>query len=1223
MNAITAPVLGLMVYNTDLNCLHFYFGSWKSQCDPANLGAWSILGNNNITDGTHFLGTTNNVPLSFRVNNQRSGYIDNSAAQSTFFGYRAGLNTISPATNSTAFGFDALRANTTGVSNTAVGSLALRASTTGQANTAIGYLTLGNATAATFNVAIGDQAMSSATGGSYNTVVGGSALQNNTTGINNTALGLFTLQTNTTGQYNVAVGSHTLIGNTIGSGNIGMGHYTLRNNTSGEYNVGIGRGALEGATTANNNVAIGYFAMANAATTGNSNVGIGEYAMYRNTTGFDNVGIGRTTLSYNSTGQNNVGIGTGAVYSNTTGSNNVGMGANALNAAVTVSNNTAIGAGAAQYTTGANNTSLGYNALNLNTSGANNVAIGHGAGTTNTTGNNNTLLGYNTNVSGVGFTNATAIGANAVVGASNSLVLGNLVNVGINTTAPQYKLDIDAQTGSAGNPLRLLGLNAGATSDSIISSNSGILRRLSVNQIIGNAWNITGNAGTVDGTNFIGTTDNVPFNIRVNNQKAGRIDATNNNAFFGYLAGNVTTANKNAAFGDQALTLNTTGFSNAAFGAFALNANTTGYVNSAFGQEAMTANTTGKQNAAFGFQSLKVNTTGDNNNGFGYQSLMGNTSGTGNNAFGYQNLVNNLTGNYNTSVGHATLYTNSTGSYNVAVGSGSLFYNTSGQNNSALGAEVLNANTTGQNNVGTGHRALYTNTTGSNNTASGINSLALATTAWSNTALGYSAAYNTTGSKNVAVGDSAMFLNTTGINNTTLGYAAGSVNTTGSNNTLLGANANVATAALSNATAIGANATVGASNSLVLGNLVNVGINTTAPQYKLDIDAQTGSAGNPLRLLGLNAGATSDSIISSNSGLLRRLSINQILGNAWQLGGNAVTSVQNIGTTANYALPFITNNLERARITEGGNVGIGMTSPAARLHIVSGVDATLGLGPSGDFIIGSTTGSNLVMDGNEIMARSNGSTSIFYLQSEGGDLQIHNQGVSGTEFVIKDDGKVGIGSLSPQYKLDVDAMIGSAGNPLRLKGLLQGASTDSMLTSLNGVVRQIPVSLLTTRFRNDFWAKDGNGGTDPATNFAGTTDAVGFAIRTDNTERMRVDETGKLGVNTTTPNSSVQINGSFATALTTKTGAYTATVADHIIIGNAATAAFTITLPTAIGIAGRQYIVKKTDATANAVTVATTGGQTIDGATTVTVSIQWQTKTFVSDGANWLIISNQ
>ena len=49
----------------------------------------------------------------------------------------------------------------------------------------------------------------------------------------------------------------------------------------------------------------------------------------------------------------------------------------------------------------------------------------------------------------------------------------------------------------------------------------------------GTAWLLTGNAGTVDGTNFIGTTDNVPFNVRVNNQKAGRIDHILNNTSLG------------------------------------------------------------------------------------------------------------------------------------------------------------------------------------------------------------------------------------------------------------------------------------------------------------------------------------------------------------------------------------------------------------------------------------------------------------------------------------------------------------------------------------------------------------------------------------------------------------------------------------------------------------------------------------------------------------------
>src|SRR5882757_2725 len=45
------------------------------------------------------------------------------------------------------------------------------------------------------------------------------------------------------------------------------------------------------------------------------------------------------------------------------------------------------------------------------------------------------------------------------------------------------------------------------------------------------AWKTRGNGSTVDANNFIGTTDNIPFNIRVNNQKAGRIDNINWHSF--------------------------------------------------------------------------------------------------------------------------------------------------------------------------------------------------------------------------------------------------------------------------------------------------------------------------------------------------------------------------------------------------------------------------------------------------------------------------------------------------------------------------------------------------------------------------------------------------------------------------------------------------------------------------------------------------------------------
>src|ERR1700744_3823624 len=84
----------------------------------------------------------------------------------------------------------------------------------------------------------------------------------------------------------------------------------------------------------------------------------------------------------------------------------------------------------------------------------------------------------------------------------------------------------------------------------------------------GSFWSLLGNAGTVDGTNFLGTTDNVPLNFRVNNTKAGRID-TIAQTTFGFKAGNNNTSVDITAIGSFAL-VNNTGFGNTAVGYTAL-----------------------------------------------------------------------------------------------------------------------------------------------------------------------------------------------------------------------------------------------------------------------------------------------------------------------------------------------------------------------------------------------------------------------------------------------------------------------------------------------------------------------------------------------------------------------------------------------------------------------------------------------------------------------------
>ena len=91
-------------------------------------------------------------------------------------------------------------------------------------------------------------------------------------------------------------------------------------------------------------------------------------------------------------------------------------------------------------------------------------------------------------------------------------------------------------------------------------------------------------------------------------------------------------------------------------------------------------------------------------------------------------------------------------------------------------------------------------------------------------------------------------------------------------------------------------------------------------------------------------------------------------------------------------------------------------------------------------------------------------------------------------------------------------------------------------------------------------------------------------------------------------------------AVTAQTGTYTATTAVSTILCNATTAAFAVTLPTAVGNTGLIYTIKKTDSSANAVTVGTTSSQTIDGAATFSLPSQWNFVVVTSDGANWMRI---
>lgn len=93
-----------------------------------------------------------------------------------------------------------------------------------------------------------------------------------------------------------------------------------------------------------------------------------------------------------------------------------------------------------------------------------------------------------------------------------------------------------------------------------------------------------------------------------------------------------------------------------------------------------------------------------------------------------------------------------------------------------------------------------------------------------------------------------------------------------------------------------------------------------------------------------------------------------------------------------------------------------------------------------------------------------------------------------------------------------------------------------------------------------------------------------------------------------------------------KTASYTLTDADYAIVFNTASASMTATLPSAVGRAGRRFLIKKigaATATANQLTIDPAGTETVDGFTTEVISMSGGFRELISDGANWIIIGGK
>lgn len=167
-DAITAPALGLMIFDVEDSSLYYYNGQWRRM--PNDAEVWKLNGSFAL-GSLHFLGTLIDQDLNFRIESKRAGLISASAGN-TSLGYEA-INNAAP-----------------GIFNTAIGAAALKLNT-GNGNTATGFNTLGSNTTGTFNTAAGFGALKQVSTGSGNVAVGRDANSSITTGSNNVSVGTF------------------------------------------------------------------------------------------------------------------------------------------------------------------------------------------------------------------------------------------------------------------------------------------------------------------------------------------------------------------------------------------------------------------------------------------------------------------------------------------------------------------------------------------------------------------------------------------------------------------------------------------------------------------------------------------------------------------------------------------------------------------------------------------------------------------------------------------------------------------------------------------------------------------------------------------------------------------------------------------------------------------------------------------------------------------------
>lgn len=268
-------------------------------------------------------------------------------------------------------------------------------------------------------------------------------------------------------------------------------------------------------------------------------------------------------------------------------------------------------------------------------------------------------------------------------------------------------------------------------------------------------------------------------------------------------------------------------------------------------------------------------------------------------------------------------------------------------------------------------------------------------------------------------------------------------------------------------------------------------------------------------------------------------------------------------------VPYYSGRLRDSPIyTNGTNVGIGTTAPAASLDIGGNGKIWIRQGSGGGLIPSAGAGLKIESD------------------PTGGNLQGYDYGTSAPLDLSlnANGGNVGIGTVAPSATLDIAASVGS--RYLEWHGPTGGLAGSIGQTGTDGSYLQISANGNTTQIAA-------------------------------NQESYIMG--GNVGIRTTAATSTLDDAGSFATNIVSPTGNYIATSTDNVIYQSALSLADTVFLPTAAGISGRWYNIMKSDASVNVVTVKASGSELINGANTYALSTQYKFVRIQSNGTQWFI----